>query len=78
MWSPTSWRTKPIQQMPKYPDAKRLEEVEAILASYPPLVFAGEARALKSKLAAASEGKAFLLQGRCNQFSPRSPNRDGV
>jgi 3-deoxy-7-phosphoheptulonate synthase len=63
MWSPTSWRTKPIQQMPKYPDEKRLAEVEAILAGYPPLVFAGEARALKSKLAQAVEGKAFLLQG---------------
>jgi 3-deoxy-7-phosphoheptulonate synthase len=63
MWSPTSWRSKPISQMPKYPNEKRLAEVEAILAGYPPLVFAGEARALKSKLAQAVEGKAFLLQG---------------
>ena len=37
--------------------------IEATLASYPPLVFAGEARQLKAKLAAVSEGKAFLLQG---------------
>ena len=63
MWNPTTWRSKPIQQMPKYPDAIRLAEVEARLATYPPLVFAGEARALKNKLAQAVEGKAFLLLG---------------
>ena len=38
-------------------------EVEAKLAGYPPLVFAGEARALKEKLAEVCEGRAFLLQG---------------
>ena len=31
--------------------------------SYPPLVFAGEARRLKAQLALAAEGKAFVLQG---------------
>ena len=49
--------------MPDYPDANALAQVEARLASYPPLVFAGEARALKRKLGAAARGEAFLLQG---------------
>ena len=46
-WSPNSWRNKPIQQVPAYPDAEALAEVEARMATYPPLVFAGEARKLK-------------------------------
>jgi len=63
IWSPTSWRDKTIQQMPQYPDEKKLTEVVDRLSSYPPLVFAGEARQLKGKLALAAEGKAFMLQG---------------
>jgi len=62
-WSPDSWRGKPIQQVPDYPDAGHLERVEQQLRVYPPLVFAGEARRLTSQLARAAEGKAFLLQG---------------
>ncbi|GAB4348864.1 MAG: 3-deoxy-7-phosphoheptulonate synthase class II [Oricola sp.] len=62
-WTPESWRKKPILQVPTYPDQKALEEVEARLRTYPPLVFAGEARALKKQLADVSEGKGFLLQG---------------
>lgn len=62
-WSKTAWRAKPRIQMPDYPDTAALGAVEAQLAKYPPLVFAGEARALKRALAQASEGKAFLLQG---------------
>ena len=62
-WTPDSWRAKPAQQMPAYEDLKRLAEVEAQLSGYPPLVFAGEARKLKRKLARVSEGKGFLLQG---------------
>ena len=62
-WTPESWRKKPILQVPTYPDQKALEEVEARLRTYPPLVFAGEARALKKQLAAVSEGNGFLLQG---------------
>jgi 3-deoxy-7-phosphoheptulonate synthase len=49
--------------MPDWPDARALAEVEKKLASYPPLVFAGETRKLKAQLAAAGEGRAFLLQG---------------
>jgi 3-deoxy-7-phosphoheptulonate synthase len=62
-WTKSSWRQKPRIQMPDYPDADALHQTEARLASYPPLVFAGEARALKRKLGAASRGEAFLLQG---------------
>ncbi len=63
VWTKSGWRNKQRIQMPEYTDQAALNEVEHRLASYPPLVFAGEARQLKSKLAAVSEGKAFLLQG---------------
>jgi len=62
-WAPESWRGKPARQMPEYPDAAALEAVEARLRSFPPLVFAGEARALKASLARVAEGNAVLLQG---------------
>ncbi|GAB4266581.1 MAG: 3-deoxy-7-phosphoheptulonate synthase class II [Pararhodobacter sp.] len=62
-WSKSAWRNKPRVQMPDYPDAAALQAVEAQLAKYPPLVFAGEARDLKHKLGEASKGRAFLLQG---------------
>jgi 3-deoxy-7-phosphoheptulonate synthase len=62
-WTPTSWRGKPIEQSPVYPDQEALAAVEAKLATYPPLVFAGEARKLKARLADVSQGRAFLLQG---------------
>ena len=62
-WTKSDWRAKPRVQMPDYPDAAALHSVEAQLAKYPPLVFAGEARKLKKALAQAVEGKAFLLQG---------------
>lgn len=62
-WTPHSWRNKPIKQVPFYPDAQALNDVEARLRTYPPLVFAGEARKLKQQLAEVAEGKAFLLQG---------------
>ncbi len=62
-WSPASWRTKPIEQVPVYPDRQALEAVEERVASYPPLVFAGEARKLKRALAGVAEGRSFLLQG---------------
>ncbi len=62
-WQKSNWRAKPRVQMPEYTDADALNAVEAQLAKYPPLVFAGEARRLKSHLAAAGRGEAFLLQG---------------
>ncbi len=62
-WSPDSWRGKPIQQQPVYPDAEHLARVERTLAGYPPLVFAGEARELRRQFAEVSAGRAFLLHG---------------
>ncbi|MDX2237282.1 MAG: 3-deoxy-7-phosphoheptulonate synthase class II [Hyphomonadaceae bacterium] len=63
-WTPGGWRKKPARQIPTdYPDPAALTRVEETLRSYPPLVFAGEARNLKASLADAAAGKAFLLQG---------------
>src|ERR1044072_4137406 len=62
-WSPNSWRAKPIKQVPAYPDLAALKNSEGLLATFPPLVFAGEARKLKKQLAAVAAGDAFLLQG---------------
>ncbi|MFV9681552.1 class II 3-deoxy-7-phosphoheptulonate synthase [Pseudomonas sp. NY15367] len=62
-WSPDSWRAKPIQQQPEYPDAAHVARVEQTLAGYPPLVFAGEARELRRQFAEVTQGRAFLLQG---------------
>ena len=62
-WSPSSWRSKPIRQVPSYPDPAAVTAVEAKLKTHPPLVFAGEARNLMAGLAQVAQGKAFLLQG---------------
>jgi 3-deoxy-7-phosphoheptulonate synthase len=62
-WAPDSWRAKNIKQVPVYTDPAALEAAENTLRSYPPLVFAGEARRLKSALAEAAAGRAFLMQG---------------
>jgi 3-deoxy-7-phosphoheptulonate synthase len=62
-WSPQSWRAKPIEQAPVFPDQAALSQVEHQLAGFPPLVFAGEARKLKAMLGKAAKGEAFLLQG---------------
>ena len=62
-WTPDSWRSFPARQMPDYPDAHRLRGVESQLSTYPPLVFAGEVRELRTSLAEAAAGRAFVLQG---------------
>jgi 3-deoxy-7-phosphoheptulonate synthase len=62
-WTPDSWRQKPIEQVPAYPDEAELAAVEKELATFPPLVFAGEARCLTKGLAAVAKGEAFVLQG---------------
>ncbi|EPJ44545.1 MAG: phospho-2-dehydro-3-deoxyheptonate aldolase [Osedax symbiont Rs1] len=63
IWTPQSWRKKPILQQPNYPDAEQVRIAEQQLAKMPPLVFAGEIRGLHRQLADVAEGKAFLLQG---------------
>jgi 3-deoxy-7-phosphoheptulonate synthase len=62
-WSPSSWRDYPAKQQPDWPDETALKAALLTVAAQPPLVFAGEVRALHAKLAAVCEGRAFLLQG---------------
>ncbi len=75
-WTPDSWRKKPIVQVPDYPDQAALAAVEKQLASFPPLVFAGEARNLKKQLGRVCAGEAFLLQGGdcAESFAEHGPN----
>jgi 3-deoxy-7-phosphoheptulonate synthase len=62
-WSPDSWKAQEARYHPVYNDAAKLGEVEKTLSNYPPLVFAGEARALTAELAEVASGRGFLLQG---------------
>ncbi len=62
-WSPASWRALPAGQQPAWPDASAVERAQAELRRQPPLVFAGEIRDLRARLAEVAAGEAFLLQG---------------
>ncbi|KAM5577184.1 hypothetical protein ABKV19_007833 [Rosa sericea] len=62
-WSVESWKTKKALQLPEYPDQNELNTVLNTIESFPPIVFAGEARHLEEKIAEAAMGNAFLLQG---------------
>ncbi|MFP3465702.1 class II 3-deoxy-7-phosphoheptulonate synthase [Leifsonia sp. SIMBA_070] len=57
------WRTLPIKQQPQWPDAEAAAAASAEIATLPPLVFAGEVDQLRTRLARAAQGEAFLLQG---------------
>ncbi|KAG6414921.1 hypothetical protein SASPL_122298 [Salvia splendens] len=63
IWSLDSWKSKKAQQIPEYPDKTSLDSVLKTLESFPPIVFAGEARSLEERLGQAALGNAFLLQG---------------
>jgi len=58
-----AYRALPIKQQPAWPDEDAVEHVRRELRSAPPLVFAGEVDMLRERLAAAAQGRAFLLQG---------------
>ena len=62
-WTPDSWRAKPVIQVPDYPDADAVLDVEQRLNVSPPLVFAGEARNLRRRLGKVADGEAFMLLG---------------
>ncbi|OCC22756.1 3-deoxy-7-phosphoheptulonate synthase [Croceicoccus estronivorus] len=62
-WTPDGWKAFEAKHLPKYEDPAVLEAAEKTLATYPPLVFAGEARALQAELAEVCHGRGFLLQG---------------
>ncbi|MEX0719453.1 MAG: 3-deoxy-7-phosphoheptulonate synthase class II [Balneolaceae bacterium] len=62
-WSPTSWKDKPVKQLPDYPNQAELDREYQTLQALPPLVTSWEIEALKAKLADVGAGKSFLLQG---------------
>ncbi|MBC6445005.1 MAG: 3-deoxy-7-phosphoheptulonate synthase class II [Alphaproteobacteria bacterium GM202ARS2] len=77
-WTPNLWRERSALHQPVYPDDTGLRRVEDTLHALPPLVFAGEARELKSKLARVAQGEAFLLQaGDCAE-SFKEFNADNI
>ena len=61
-WTPSSWQNSVAAQQPKWPDQNDLEQALKQISSYPPLVFAGEARSLLASLGQVASGNAFLLQ----------------
>jgi len=75
-WAPESWRRHEARQLPDYPDQQALAAAESEIGRFPPLVFAGEARALTAELAQVTAGKAFLLQGGdcAESFAEFNPN----
>jgi 3-deoxy-7-phosphoheptulonate synthase len=62
VWTPDSWRAKPVEQQPDWPDEGALDHSLKALSGFPPLVFAGEVRALTDQLSQVAAGEAFLLQ----------------
>ncbi len=62
-WSKDSWRSKPIVQVPDYPNQMELAEVETQLATFPPLVFYNEVERLRERLAGVAAGEGFIFQG---------------
>ncbi|HEY3574715.1 MULTISPECIES: class II 3-deoxy-7-phosphoheptulonate synthase [unclassified Arthrobacter] len=58
-----NWRDLPISQQPSWQDSEVFNASVKELSALPPLVFAGEVDILRERLAAAAQGKAFLLQG---------------
>lgn len=77
-WTPDSWKQDAFvaKHLPVYEDAAALADAESTLAGFPPLVFAGEARALKAKLGEVVAGRGFLLQGGdcAESFAEFGPN----
>lgn len=62
-WHPGSWRTRPTQQQPQYPNLRELQRVERRLSTRAPLVELNDIDALRRQLAEAAMGRAILLQG---------------
>jgi len=62
-WAVDSWKSKKALQLPEYPNKEELDTVLQTIETFPPIVFAGEARHLEERLAEAAMGRAFVLQG---------------
>lgn len=77
VWTPSSWRKRPVVQQPQYPNEAEVKQAVDEIAMLPPLIFAGECRNLQARLAKCATGEAFLLQGGdcAEAFSQFSANR---
>ena len=74
-WVPSSWRNFDAAQQPEWQNQTELNNYTKLLSEKPPLIFAGEARALREDLAQVCEGKAILLQaGKCAESINESTN----
>ena len=62
-WTPDSWQNLTAAQQPEWEKSDAYSKVISEITNYPPLVFAGEVRALKQQLADAARGDGFLIQG---------------
>lgn len=62
-WSLDGWREFPARQQPTYADPHALARDLEKVRSYPPIVGPGEIEGLKTRLAEAARGRAFILQG---------------
>ncbi|ONM59765.1 Phospho-2-dehydro-3-deoxyheptonate aldolase 1 [Zea mays] len=62
-WAVDSWKSKKALQLPEYPNQEELDTVLKTIETFPPVVFAGEARHLEERMAEAAMGRAFILQG---------------
>jgi 3-deoxy-7-phosphoheptulonate synthase len=76
-WTPSSWRSLPLQQMPEYPDAASLAQTLHELSELPPLITSWEVVSLRQQLAQACRGERFVLQGGdcAEKFSDCTPQR---
>ena len=62
-WTPQSWKDKTCSQLPKYKNIQKLQQVESILASKPPLVISPEIDNLRKELCEIEQGQRFLFMG---------------
>jgi 3-deoxy-7-phosphoheptulonate synthase len=58
-----AWDDRPAAQQPQWPDGSARDAAVEQLRSFPPLVFAGECDDLRTRLAQAARGDAFVLMG---------------
>lgn len=65
-WKPDSWKLRPVQQLPSYPDEAEFNRVVRQLEQRPPLVHPAEILKLKSQIGEAGQGRRFVIQaGEC-------------
>src|ERR1700724_3132847 len=77
-WTRDSWGQKKIMKVTENPDKAALERVKRELATFPPLVFAAEARNLKQALGRVGMGEGFHLHGGDCAESISEPSANNV